>query len=63
MTKIPNISPDEHSKEEDNKSICNELNCQDDATELLDLPFEEGGSTLFFLLIECKKMIENMENS
>ena len=60
MTRAPSITPDEHREEDYNKFICNGLNCQERATEQLDLPFGEYGSTLFFLCKKCKEKIENM---
>jgi hypothetical protein len=60
VTRVFNTTPDENSEGDDNKD-CEVSVCQGKATNLLDLPFGEYASTILFLCIECKKMIENME--
>jgi len=63
MTALSSYDSSEINEIDEDKVICNGLNCQEDATEQLELPFGENGSTLFFLCKKCKEMIENMRSS
>ncbi len=60
MTRASSFTPTEENDVDDNK--CNGFDCQEEATEQLDLPFGEYGSTIFFLCKKCKEKIENLGN-
>ena len=62
MTRAPSIGSYEMNEIDENKVICNGFDCQEEATQQLDLPFGEYGSTLFFFCKKCKEKIENMEH-
>lgn len=57
MLRGTSITPDEHNDEGDNK-VCEGLGCYEKATEQLELPFGDYGSTLFFLCKNCKEKIQ-----
>jgi hypothetical protein len=54
---ISAMATHEEIEEDYNKFICEGLYCHEKATEQLDLPFGEYGSTLFFLCENCAEKI------
>ena len=62
MISAPSINPGKYSGEDFNKD-CEGFGCQEIATEQLDLPFGEYGSTLFFLCKNCVEKIQRMKST
>lgn len=62
MTSAPSINPGEYIEEVFNKD-CEGFGCADKATEQLDLPCGEYGSTLFFLCKKCSEKIQGFRST
>jgi hypothetical protein len=63
MTHAVYIAPPDEREDTDNKFICIILGCPAEATERLDLPFGEYGSTLFFLCKNCLEKIQRIRSA
>lgn len=63
MTTLSSFDSSEINEFDEDKVICNGFGCQEVATEQLELPFGDYGSTIFFLCKNCKEKIENLRSS
>jgi len=60
MTAPSSFDSSEINEFDEDKVICNGFDCQELATEQLELQCGEYGSTIFFLCKNCNEKIENL---